>query len=381
MSTNNYYTVVHGRSISISRDYEELDLERQLKLINKPPLKTIHTDGYIVDCIDINKQPAFDNPLLKNHKIQLKPSFEVTSTKSTRLSSIGIEEDLCPNGTVPIRRTTKDDLIRVKQLSHMNDGILNKDIPGRHYAGVNLKIEENRRYFAIKGIIDVYNLPVQNADQITGAYIYLQNGGSVNDKNVIMVGWEIHPQVFGDDKTYFFTRWADKTQNKGCTNLLCPGFVQIDTSFPLGKPVVTQTSTYNGEQFEMGVEISHDPETNNWWVRLENKNLGYYPGILFSNLAYAKLGGWTGMTSTPRGIPSPPMGSGHFPDNNLLRSCYIRQMKFQTDTRKNLGPTNYQYAVASTDNPNCFGVQYQGYNDDIQGYAMLFGGPGGNCGE
>ncbi|CAL0303632.1 unnamed protein product [Lupinus luteus] len=306
--------IVHGRSISISRDYEELDLDRQLKLINKPPLKTIHTDGYIVDCIDINKQPAFDNPLLKNHKIQLKPSFEVTSTKSTRLSSIGIEEDLCPNGTVPIRRTTKDDLIRVKQLSHMNDGILNKDIPGRHYAGVNLKIEENRRYFAIKGIIDVYNLPVQNADQITGAYIYLQNGGSVNDKNVIMVGWE-------------------------------------------------------------------DPETNNWWVRLENKNLGYYPGILFSNLAYAKLGGWTGMTSTPRGIPSPPMGSGHFPDNNLLRSCYIRQMNFQTDTRKNLGPTNYQYAVASTDNPNCFGVQYQGYNDDIQGYAMLFGGPGGNCGE
>ncbi|CAL0303638.1 unnamed protein product [Lupinus luteus] len=248
----------------------------------------------IVDCIDINKQPAFDNPLLKNHKIQLKPSFEVRSTKLTRLSSIGIEEDLCPNGNVPIRRTTKDDLIR--------------------YAGVNLNIEDNRRYFAIKGIIDVYNLPVQNADQITSAYIYLHNGGSVNDKNVIMVGWE-------------------------------------------------------------------DPKTNNWWVRLENKNLGYYPEILFSNLAYAKLGGWTGMTSTPRGIPSPPMGSGHFPDNNLLRSCYIRQMNFQTDTRKNLGPINYQYVVASTDNPNCFGVQYQGYNDDIQGYAMLFGGPGGNCGE
>ncbi|CAL0303630.1 unnamed protein product [Lupinus luteus] len=246
----------------------------------------------------------------------------------------------------------------------MNDGILNKDIPRRHYAGVNLNIEDNRRYFAIKGIINVYNLPVQNADQITSAYIYLQNGGSVNDKNVIMVGWE-----------------ADKTQNKGCTNLLCPGFVQIDTSFPLSKPVVTQTSIYNGEQFEMGVEISNDPETNNWWVRLENKNLGYYPGILFSNLAYAKLGGWTGMTSTPRGIPSPPMGSGHFPDNNLLRSCYIRQMNFQTDTRKKLGPINYQYAVASTDNPNCFGVQCQGYNDDIQGYAMLFGGSGGNCGE
>lgn len=27
-------------------------------------------DGDIIDCVDINKQPAFDHPLLKNHKIQ-----------------------------------------------------------------------------------------------------------------------------------------------------------------------------------------------------------------------------------------------------------------------------------------------------------------------
>ncbi|XP_019450592.1 PREDICTED: uncharacterized protein LOC109352867 [Lupinus angustifolius] len=193
-----------------------------------------------------------------------------------------------------------------------------------------------------------------------------------------MAGWEVHPKVFGDGKTYFFTRWADKSKNKGCTNLLCPGFVQVEPSFHLGKPVA-DTSTYNGKQFEMMVDISHDPETNNWWVRLNNRNLGYYPGILFSNLAFANLGGWTGMTSTPAGIPSPPMGSGHFPDNNLYRSCFIRQMNFQTDTRKHLGPINYEYAVASSDSPNCFGVQYEGWNDDIQGYAMIFGGPGGNC--
>ncbi|OIW08128.1 hypothetical protein TanjilG_06671 [Lupinus angustifolius] len=113
----------------------------------------------------------------------------------------------------------------------------------------------------------------------------------------------------------------------------------------------------------------------------ENRNLGYYPGISFSNLAFANLGGWTRMTSTSAGIPSPPMGSGHLPDNNLLQSCYIRQMHFRNDTRKNLGPINYEYVVASTDSPNCFGVQYQGYNDDIQRYSMLFGGPGGDCGE
>ncbi|CAL0303636.1 unnamed protein product [Lupinus luteus] len=115
-----------------------------------------------------------------------------------------------------------------------------------------------------------------------------------------------------------------------------------------------------------------DPKTKNWWVILQNKTLGYYRGILFSKLAFANVGGWTGMTSTPRGIPSPPMGSGHFSSNNLKRACYFIQMRFQLDTRINVGPIKHQYALPSTDS-SCYGVDYEGYNDEIQQYAMLFG--------
>lgn len=32
----------------------------------------IKVDGDIIDCIDINRQPTLDNPLLKNHKIQVR---------------------------------------------------------------------------------------------------------------------------------------------------------------------------------------------------------------------------------------------------------------------------------------------------------------------
>ena len=32
-------------------------------------------NGVIIDCIDINKQPALDHPLLKNHKIQVCKIF------------------------------------------------------------------------------------------------------------------------------------------------------------------------------------------------------------------------------------------------------------------------------------------------------------------
>lgn len=90
-------------------------------------------DGSTIDCIDIYKQPAFDHPLLKNHKLQMKPS-SLLQEKMTMSSLELTEEDEiilsnskskskfrgCPSGTVPIRRTQKEDLIRA-------------NLPLRHY--------------------------------------------------------------------------------------------------------------------------------------------------------------------------------------------------------------------------------------------------------
>jgi len=47
---------------------------------------------------------------------------------SSAKSIFGLEKDGCPRGTVPIRRTTKDNLIQSKLLS--NDHILNQEVPG-----------------------------------------------------------------------------------------------------------------------------------------------------------------------------------------------------------------------------------------------------------
>nr|CAD1830854.1 unnamed protein product [Ananas comosus var. bracteatus] len=46
-------------------------IQRYLEKINKPAVKSIKSpDGDIIDCVLMNKQLAFDHPLLKNHKIQ-----------------------------------------------------------------------------------------------------------------------------------------------------------------------------------------------------------------------------------------------------------------------------------------------------------------------
>ncbi|KAG6636769.1 hypothetical protein CIPAW_11G133800 [Carya illinoinensis] len=80
-------------------------------------LKT--AEGDIFDCIDIYKQPAFDHPLLKNHSIQMKPSSfpervgDKTLRPAAKTFADGLNEG-CPFGTVPIKRTRKEDLLWAK---------------------------------------------------------------------------------------------------------------------------------------------------------------------------------------------------------------------------------------------------------------------------
>ncbi|XP_039123920.1 uncharacterized protein LOC120260500 [Dioscorea cayenensis subsp. rotundata] len=60
------------RNIFSLKETEEL-VEQKLKILNKPAVKSIKSeDGDIIDCVNIYKQPAFDHPLLKNHKIKVR---------------------------------------------------------------------------------------------------------------------------------------------------------------------------------------------------------------------------------------------------------------------------------------------------------------------
>ncbi|KAJ4980653.1 hypothetical protein NE237_031490 [Protea cynaroides] len=108
------------RSLSRKLEEEDLELEKQLKPLNKPPLKSIKTNYRdIYDCVDIKKQPAFDHPVLRRNTIQMKPSslpkrmMDKELLESKR-SKIGVKKSWCPPGTVLMRRTQKEDIKRAK---------------------------------------------------------------------------------------------------------------------------------------------------------------------------------------------------------------------------------------------------------------------------
>ncbi|XP_012575261.3 protein neprosin-like [Cicer arietinum] len=368
--------MVHGMHSMLKEDFE---LERKLMLIKKSPMKSIHTkSGYIVDCVNIKKQPAFDHPLLKNHKLQRKPSSErnISETDvhiSPTKSNFEIEKVSCPKEIVPIRRVTKDDLIG--GISLFNGQILAQTSSRRHSTHISL-IKYDAPYFGVSGTTSVYN-PKTIKGQSSSSHIYVENGQG-DSTNKIVAGWHVSPELYNNDATHIYSYWTHDNFKTGCYNILCSGFVQTDRSYYLGARVA-QTSTYGGIMVELPISLFQDEKTKNWWLTVANKNIGYFPASLFTNLATGGLVGLGGQTATHVGVPSPSMGSGHFPDDDFVHTCYFRNVAYQNASRHFSGPPEYLIEKFNDAPKNCYQIRY---NDDFPspiGHALQFGGPGGNC--
>ncbi|XP_031385715.1 uncharacterized protein LOC116199492 [Punica granatum] len=191
--------------------------------------------GDVVDCVDIYKQPAFDHPLLKNHTIQMKPSF--TEEGESHLQGLPAELEEwgvdCPEGTVPIIRMTSENAVQKKD-----------------YAIVKTK-DYGRTFYGGQALLNVWNPHAETGEaSISQIWIY---AGSEENVNTVEAGW-----IAGLDSrptTTFFTYWtSDGYKSTGCYNLRCSGFVQTNKHIAPGFQV-RPTSTFNGQQFEIGVQI------------------------------------------------------------------------------------------------------------------------------
>ncbi|XP_042510901.1 uncharacterized protein LOC122086233 [Macadamia integrifolia] len=380
------YNGVYGvRSLTTMEEKEEdLELERQLKYLNKPAVKSIKTEyGEIYDCVDFYKQSAFDNPLLKNHKPEMSSSIprqthNETSSEVDPLDYLRLDDGGCPSGTVPIRRTTKEDLIRWKSYSNSSENFHQflDEGPGKHFAGYQLK-NENLKYHGGSAYLSIHN-PSVSPNQYSGAMIWAQGG-----QNHVQVGWHVNPKLYGDTKTHFFGHWtADGSQKTGCFNSICSGFVQVNKDTPLGT-VISQTSTYGEDPYSVPVFLYQDKKSRNWWIALGEKstNIGYWPKELFNSIREsAPVVGWRGEVYTPQGEQDPPMGSGHFLSEGGLpaykKTAYFRAVRVNGDDDIARGPND---ASLETVTNGCFIAEDFPYINDFWRHTFFYGGPGGTC--
>ncbi|KAF4379823.1 hypothetical protein F8388_023840 [Cannabis sativa] len=231
---------VKAQSMELSRE-EELEIENQLERLNKSSIKIIKTQsGDIYDCVNFYEQPAFDHPLLKNHKydFQMRPSSrpkgamnENKPTNKERHVSIKsqFKSKRCPTGTVPIRRMTKEDLIKAKLLTKAHSSrisSLTSKNAGVHQSIVHTKPDPKKKYNGGGTTASFFTLDNVSGSQYSKGQMKIQNG---ND--FIQVGWTVNPTLYGDHNTRLFTFF--KAGEVSCFNTLCPGFVIVSTEIPL----------------------------------------------------------------------------------------------------------------------------------------------------
>ncbi|KAK7837941.1 hypothetical protein CFP56_020555 [Quercus suber] len=258
----------------------KLAVQQQLKHLNKPALKSIekshsplwvvvsskvpctilvqfyyntenstniyNPDGDIIDCVDINRQPTFDHPLLKNHAIQ---PWHLNGR--------------CPEGTIPIRRTKKEDLLRVGSAANYGRK-KHRSIPNAQY----ILIEQGDKYYGMMAKINVWNPHTQETIEFSLSQFWMAVGEYGQDLNTTEAGLK-----------------NDSYQSTGCYNLLCSGFAQVDNQIAMGA-TVTPYSNYDGNQRSVNFYVRKDINgKGDWWMKIADKDFKYWPSSIFSILS------------------------------------------------------------------------------------------------
>ncbi|XP_047334964.1 uncharacterized protein LOC124938545 [Impatiens glandulifera] len=385
----------YGRRTRISK--KELEIHEHLKKFNKPPLKSIKSpDGDIIDCVHISNQPAFDHPLLQNHKIQLRPNNhpegllrknEAVITNS--ISQLWQLKGNCPEGTIPVRRTKRSDVIRASSIKNYGKKKKKKHKVSAKFSAPNTLITltghqhaiayvEGDEYYGAKATMNVWGPDIQQPNEFSLSQLWILAGSFASDLNSIEAGWQVSPDLYGDNNTRLFTYWtSDAYESTGCYNLLCSGFVQINNEIALGATIFP-ISSYHGSQYDIDILVWKDPDESNWWMQFGDDHvIGYWPGFLFSYLTESasmiEWGGEVVNSESDGEHTTTQMGSGHFPQEGFGKASYFRNIQIVDSNNNFRLPTDLSIF---TEQPKCYDAHLG--NSGPWGTYFYYGGPGRN---
>ncbi|KAL8241715.1 hypothetical protein R6Q59_012017 [Mikania micrantha] len=384
--------------------FPNVEVQKLLNDLNKPHVKSIESpDGDIIDCVHVFDQPAFDHPLLKNHTIKMKPdyhpdsinmdyskvSFVRTNDSTDEGSSLSISQlwhsnGECPKGTIPIRRTKKEDILRATSIKSYGKkksfffgqpSSIKPQTEGHEYATASTR---GGQFYGTKAIFNVWNPKVQENEEFSLAQTWLAAGSYVDSSiNTIEAGWQVCPVIYGDHRTRLFIYWtSDAYKKTGCYNLDCPGFVQTSNKYVIGGSLSGISQMY-GIQYELTIQIWKGGANGDWWMQVNGENIGYWPSSLFKGLRRSAQNiQWGGEVVNSRKLglhTTTQMGSGQFPGQGYGRASYVRNIL--TLDRPN-APFTTPKDVNTDHQPNCYDILTA--SDNNWGRFFYFGGPGRN---
>ncbi|XP_071706082.1 protein neprosin-like [Rutidosis leptorrhynchoides] len=360
-------------------------IRAHLMKINKPFVKSIQSpEGDTIDCVWTRHQPAFDHPKLNGTKPLDPPErpygYEQTEMKYEDHQLWSLSGETCPEGTIPIRRTSEQDILRANSIRKFGQKIprpIKRDTSSYGHEHAVGYVNGNK-YYGAKASINVWAPKVTNRYEFSLSQMWLISGSFGNDLNTIEAGWQVSPELYGDSYPRFFTYWTtDAYQTTGCYNLLCSGFVQTNNKIAIGA-AISPRSVYNGGQFDISLLIWKDPKHGNWWLEFGSGTLvGYWPASLFTHLrdhaSMVQFGGEIVNSRVAGSHTSTQMGSGHFSNQGFGKASYFRNMQV-VDWDNSLIPLSNFKILA--DHPNCYDIR--GGINRVWGNYIYYGGPGKN---
>uniref|UniRef100_A0A7N2LE89 Neprosin PEP catalytic domain-containing protein n=1 Tax=Quercus lobata TaxID=97700 RepID=A0A7N2LE89_QUELO len=351
---------------------QKLEVQQQLKRLNKPALKSIESpDGDIIDCVDIYKQPAFDHPLLKNHTIQMRPSSYPEGFSFDEINGVSSNSEpeftqpwhlngRCPEGTIPIRRTKEEDLLRAGSIA--NFGRKKYHTNPHTQSNVDPNIHENAtysetwdQYYGMTADMNIWNPYTQEDNDSSSYQFWVMKGEYGQDLDSIEAG-----------------AMDDAYQSTGCYNLLCPGFVHVDKEIALGA-IVTPYSKYGGNQYALKFYVWKDVYGGgDWWMNINHRSFGYWPSSIFSILtdsgSRVSWGGEVINYNSGGQHTTTQMGSGHFAEEGPGKASFFKNLNVIDGKLSKRAPRD---PVIFMTKPNCYSIK------DYGGF-FYFGGPGRN---
>ncbi|KAF8408277.1 hypothetical protein HHK36_007426 [Tetracentron sinense] len=360
-------------------------IRAHLRRINKPSVKTIQAflcspDGDLIDCVVSHQQPAFDHPELQGQKPLDPPErpkgHNPTDSELESFQLWTFSGELCPEGTIPIRRTREEDILRASSIQRFGRKVrrnVRRDTSSNgHEHAVGYVMGDE--YYGAKASLNVWAPRVADQNEFSLSQLLAQSYMGITILGSSLIG-HLEQKFEKKKKLISANLQTDAYQTTGCYNLLCSGFVQTNNRIAVGA-AISPTSSYKGGQFDISLLVWKDPKHGNWWLEFGSGLLvGYWPSFLFSHLrnhaSMVQFGGEIVNSRSSGFHTSTQMGSGHFAGQGFGKASYFRNLQV-VDWDNSLTPPSNLRVLA--DHPNCYDIQ--GGINSVWGNYFYYGGPG-----
>jgi hypothetical protein len=232
-----------------------------------------------------------------------------------------------------------------------------------------------------EGIINTWRPYVQWSNEFSLGQLWLVRGNGIGLQTV-EVGAQTYFDIYHDWNPHLFIFYTTNNYTKfgnniGGYNRDVEGWVQSSAVAYPGMRVAE--SIPGGDQYELSLKVQLS--AGNWWVRVGNEWMGYYPAALFNAGGLhdqADSVDWGGeIVDDVSHHPEPTatwMGSGGFPSQGWQRAAYMRNLAYQSDAA---GTMTRMQGFTSVTNPNAYQIAADFSGASSWGSYFYWGGSGG----